>query len=86
MALPPLHDRIDILATYVGHFFRFLAGAVVLMGVLVVVNRMAGMSAADTRVLLPLYLLGGLAGSAVLAVVTTWRSRRKHGRRHRRYY
>ncbi len=85
MALPPLHDRIEILATYAGQFVRWLAGAIILMGLLVAVNRLSGMSPSETRPLLPVYVLVGLVGSAVLAAVTTWVARRKAGRRRRRY-
>lgn len=85
MGLPPLHDRVAILALYAGHALRFLAGAIVLIGMAVLVSRQAGMSAAEARALLPLYVLVGLAGSALLAVGTTWAAWRRKGRRRRRY-
>lgn len=84
MALPSLHDRFDILAMYVGHLVRFLAGAAILLGVIVVVGRQAGVSAAELRESLPSYVLVGLGGSALLAAVTTWAVRQRKGR-HRQY-
>ena len=86
MALPPLHNQIAVLTTYLGHVFRALAVAIVLIGLLVVVNRSLGLSPGQTRELLPTYVLTGLLGAVLVAAVTTWRSRRKSSRRHRRSY
>ena len=83
MALPPLHVRFDILAQYVGHLLRFLAGCTIVVAVYVVVSRQLGMSPQDVRATLRPVVFACLGASAALAVVTTWNARRR--RRRRRY-
>lgn len=83
MALPPLHDRFALFALYVGYLLRFGAGAIVLLAVAVVAHRQFGMGPGEVRQLMPGYVAFGAAVTAALALVATWRSKRRRVRRRR---